>query len=279
MKTPKALAKGKTKIVMTNNSSKKPVARKLLLKLLGSRDHIEMNAATAVRVGALFGISENNIRVTLNRLHSSNLLSLVERGYYKLGPEGKQFAAEINQWRHAEALLATWDNSWVAVHTGNLAKSDKKQQRHNARALKLLGMEMLANDLYIRPANLKASPKEIRQKLHNLGLSKHALVFNACDFDTSLNEKAHQLWKGQCLEQRYQEGITKLERCLETLTTLSIEDALIASYEAGDNAIHDLVFDPLLPSPLVNVELRKLYRELVMHFDDVGTQIWYQFLH
>ena len=67
---------------------KKPVARKLLLKLLGSRENIQMNAASAVRVGALFGISENNIRVTLTRLQSMQLITLVERGYYALGENG-----------------------------------------------------------------------------------------------------------------------------------------------------------------------------------------------
>ena len=47
---------------MQLEKQKKPNARKLLLKLLGSRDNIQMNASAAVRVGALFGISENNIR-------------------------------------------------------------------------------------------------------------------------------------------------------------------------------------------------------------------------
>jgi len=264
---------------MTQNKRNKPVARKLLLKLLGSRENIEMNAATAVRVGALFGISENNVRVTLNRLHSSNLLTLVERGYYQLGPAGKQFAREINQWRHAESLLSDWDGSWIAVQTSSLAKSDKKQQRHNARALKLLGMEKLIDDMYIRPNNLKTPLNETRQKLHNVGLAEKALVFAARDFDELNNVKANRLWQSKNLESLYRSGIDELERCLDSLSTLSLEDALITSYEVGDRAIHRVVFDPLLPSPLVDVALRQRYSELVKHFDDVGTQIWFQFLH
>ena len=77
---------------MQLEKQKKPNARKLLLKLLGSRDNIQMNASVAVRVGALFGISENNIRVTLTRLQSAQLISLVERGFYKLGDKGIRFA-------------------------------------------------------------------------------------------------------------------------------------------------------------------------------------------
>lgn len=264
---------------MTTDKVKKPVARKLLLKLLGSRDDIQMNAATAVRVGALFGISENNIRVTLNRLHSANLLSLVERGYYQLGQKGKQFAGEINQWRNAESLLTSWHNDWIVVQTSMLAKSDKKQQRHNTRALKLLGMQKLVNDMYVRPNNMKASVNEIRQKLLTVGLSKEALVFSACDFEQRIQQKACKLWQGERLEKHYREGIDKLQQSLDSLSTMPLEGALIASYEVGDNAIHDLVFDPLLPAPLVNASLREQYRELVKHYDDVGSQIWYQFLH
>ena len=87
---------------MQLEKQKKPNARKLLLKLLGSRDNIQMNASVAVRVGALFGISENNIRVTLTRLQSAQLITLVERGFYKLGDKGIRFAKEIHQWREDE---------------------------------------------------------------------------------------------------------------------------------------------------------------------------------
>ena len=82
--------------VLKQTGAKKPVARKLLLKLLGSRDNVQMTAASAVRVGQLFGISENNIRVTLNRLQSTKMLSLLDRGYYQLGKGGEKFAREIN---------------------------------------------------------------------------------------------------------------------------------------------------------------------------------------
>ena len=51
-----------------------------------------MDVQSAVRTGALFGISQNNIRVTLNRLVASNLLNKAQRGCYTLGAESESLA-------------------------------------------------------------------------------------------------------------------------------------------------------------------------------------------
>ncbi|HBL19701.1 MAG: PaaX family transcriptional regulator [Gammaproteobacteria bacterium] len=257
---------------------KKPVARKLLLKLLGSRENIQMNAASAVRVGALFGISENNIRVTLTRLQSMQLITLVERGYYALGENGKQFAKEISQWRSAEDSLMSWGNDWVVAQTNTLPKSDKKQQRTNERALKLVGMRKLVSDMYIRPNNILDGAKGVRGKLQTLGLSKKVMVFSATDFEDKMHNKAMELWRQDDLEGLYRNGCEEIEQSLKHLHRLPLEEATKESYVVGDSALYRLVFDPLLPSPLVDVALRKRYRDLVKHYDDVGAEIWHRFL-
>ncbi len=256
----------------------KPTARKLLLKLLGSRDNIQMNAGAAVRVGALFGISENNIRVTLTRLQSAQLITLVERGYYKLGDKGMRFAREIHQWREDENGLVPWQNDWVVAQTSTFPKSDKKQLRTNERALKLVGMRKLVNDTYIRPNNFVGGTIEIRNKLHTLGLSSKALVFSASDFDNKTQSKAMGLWRHLNLETLYEEGCNEIEVSLARLPSLSLEDATKESYVIGDRALYHLVFDPLLPAPLVDVTMRERYRNLVKRYDDVGAQIWHRYL-
>jgi phenylacetic acid degradation operon negative regulatory protein len=259
--------------------TKKPVARKLLLKLLGSRAKVKITASSAVRVGRLFDISENNIRVTINRLHSAGVLSLVDRGYYQLGNEGVEFAREINSWRNAEtSLLPSWNGDWIVVQTHMLAKSDKKQARRNDRALKILGLKKLLPDMYIRPANIQGGAGVVREKLQVLGLSQQAVVFCAFDLDSKLHSRTGKLWNTTELEQRYQQGVTELTESLNRLPTLSLEDATKESFEIGDNALHQLVFDPLLPSPLINESLRREFAELVKHYDDIGAQIWHQFL-
>ncbi|GEA05578.1 hypothetical protein KUL42_03390 [Alteromonas sp. KUL42] len=259
--------------------TKKPVARKLLLKLLSSRENIQMNAAAAVRVGALFGISENNIRVTLNRLHSAKLLNVVERGYYQLGPSGKQFADEISQWRFAEQHLVPWQSDWIVVQATMLSKSDKKQQRINDRALKLLGMKALSSGMYIRPNNMRGGAAYVRNKLQNLGLSEKVFVYRATDFDKTTHNSASALWRVKSLTASYQQGITSLTQSLQKIPALSLDDATKETFEIGDNALRNLVFDPLLPEPLIDVALRQQYRALVEQYDDVGAGIWNTFLN
>ena len=264
---------------MQLEKEKKPVARKLLLKLLGSRDNIKMNASAAVRVGALFGISENNIRVTLTRLQSAHLITLVERGYYKLGDEGIRFAKEIHQWREDENGLVPWQNDWVVAQTSPNAKSDQKQNRNNERALKLAGMKKLANDFYIRPNNFSGGAGEVRDKLYSLGLSRKALLFSACDFDSKTQTKAMELWRHLNLESLYRNGCNEIEESLARLTSLPLEEATKESYVIGDRALYHLVFDPLLPTPLVDVAMRERYRNLEKKYDDIGAQIWLRFLN
>ena len=264
---------------MRLKKEKKPVARKLLLKLLGSRDNIKMNAGAAVRVGALFGISENNIRVTLTRLQSAQLITLVERGYYKLGDEGILFANKIHQWREDENGLVPWQNDWVVAQTSTIPKSDKQQQRTNERALKLVGMRKLANDIYLRPNNFSGGAGEVRDKLYALGLSSKALVFSASDFDSKEHSKAMGLWSHLNLETLYKDGYSEIEESLTRLPSLPLEEATKESYVIGDRALYHLVFDPLLPSPLVDVALRERYRNLVKKYDDMGAQIWARFLN
>jgi phenylacetic acid degradation operon negative regulatory protein len=265
--------------VLKQTGAKKPVARKLLLKLLGSRDNVQMTAASAVRVGQLFGISENNIRVTLNRLQSTKMLSLLDRGYYQLGKGGEKFAREINSWRDAESsLLPSWNESWIAVQTNMLSKSDKKQTRENERALKIVGLRKVFTDMYVRPANIAGGAAVVREKLCTLGLSKQAVVYCASEFDLKLQSKIRNLWNTEELEKQYKQGISDVEASLLRLPNLTLEEATFESFHVGDYALHQLVFDPLLPSPLTDEALRREFSELVKHYDDVGAQIWHRFL-
>ena len=257
----------------------KPVAKNLLMKLIGSRKGIKMNAASAVRVGALFGISENNIRVTLTRLLASNQLQLIERGYYILGKEGERVAAQIGRWRKAEDTLCEWRGDWVAVLTSSMVKSDRKAQRVRDRALKLMGMRKLDKDFYIRPNNLVEGIDSLRERLNSLGLDKNAMVFNASEFTPIINNKALSLWQTDELELSYQQGLIDIECSLQQLPDYSLDDAAKISYLVGDEALQRLVFDPLLPEPLIDVNLRKAFREKVIEYDKIGADIWLEFLH
>ncbi|MDB2330666.1 PaaX family transcriptional regulator [Alteromonas sp.] len=264
--------------MLAMENTEKPTPRRLLLKLFSSRNGVQMNASSAVRVGALFGISENNIRVTLTRLQSANLLQLVERGFYELGAEGKLLANEINAWPTVEATLCSWREDWIAVLTNTLEKSDRKAKRARERAFKLTGMQEVSNDFYIRPNNVIGGVNELRKRLFSLGLDKRAMVFNTSQFSTPQEELNRRQWQSEALEEGYQKGLQAIQQSLVRLNSLPLEEAAKESYLVGDNALQQLVFDPLLPAPLVDVSLRKLYRAKVHEYDQAGAAIWQQFL-
>ena len=103
-------------------------------------------------------------------------------------------------------------------------------------------------------------------------------MFSANDFDSKMQTKAMGLWSHLNLEALYQEGCNEIEESIARLSTLPLEEATKESYVIGDRALYHLVFDPLLPSPLVNVAMRERYRNLVKMYDDVGAEIWHRFL-
>ena len=163
--------------------------------------------------------------------------------------------------------------------TTALAKSDRKATRAQDRALKLMGLKKLSADFYVRPNNLNDTVGTTRERLYRLGLDKSAVVFNASDFADATEKKAAGLWQTKNLEASYEEGLIELARSRKRIEGLSLDDAAKEYYIVGDNALKRLVFDPLLPAPLVNVDLRRAFRAKVEEYDKAGAEVWYEFLN
>ena len=97
----------------------------LLLELLLASSESPLPVSHAVAAGAVFGISENHVRVTLARLVAQDMVLATERGTYRLGPAAQGLAQDVANWRHAEQRLRPWKGQYVAVHCGALARSDR----------------------------------------------------------------------------------------------------------------------------------------------------------
>jgi phenylacetic acid degradation operon negative regulatory protein len=255
-----------------------PTPRQLLLKLLGSDKDEELDAAGAIRACALFGISANNARVALARLQTSGLIEAVGRGSYRLGADGLALAQEVRAWRTAEQSLRSWEGGWVAVLTATLGRSDRKELRARERALAMLGMQELDEGLYIRPDNFADGVPFIRDRLVSLGLDPKAPVFLATHLDEARETRARLLWDAHQLEQTYENGQRLMEKSLQRLRKLPLDEAAKEVYSLGDQILCQLVFDPMLPTPLVSVAMRQAFREAMRHYDEVGHQLWREFL-
>ena len=235
-----------------------------------------LSARQLVAACALFGLTENSARVALARLVSSGLVESAERGSYRLGEAATGLAGDVATWRQAEQRLADWSGRYLMVHCGPLGRSDRTALRKRERAMGMLGLREFERDLYVRPDNLVGGVEAVRKRLYGLGLDKDASVFVAGDFDPEREGQLTALWDGEALNQLYREQTEALERWLSRADQLALEDAARESFLLGNRAIRHIVFDPLLPAPLVDVAARSRFIETVKDYDRAGYGIWQQ---
>ncbi len=76
----------------------------------------------------------------------------------------------------------------------------------------------------------------------------------------------------------YRESRKELTACAARADKLPLALAARESFLLGDAAIRQLVFDPVLPGPLVKVAERRAFVEAVKQFDRDGHTIWRTFL-
>jgi len=255
-----------------------PRPRQLILRLLLGAGGAPLTAREAVRACALFGIPANGVRVALARLAAAGLVEPVERGAYRLGRRASTLAAEVAAWRDVNARTRDWSGEWIAVHVGALGRSNRVALRARGRALGLLGLRELERGLPVRPDNLAGGVDAVRERLTRLGLERDATVFRAGGFDAERERHARSLWDGRALARGYRSTRARLERWLAGAHRLGLDAAARDSFLLGDEAIRQLVFDPLLPPPLVDEQARAGFVDAVIRFDAEGQAIWKHFL-
>ena len=255
-----------------------PDPRRVVLNLLRVAGGGALAAPEAVKAGALFGISANSMRVTLARLSRAGLVEAAARGVYRLGPAGRAIAADVSGWREAEARLVPWRGRWVAAATGGLPRSDRKALRARGRALSMLGMRELEDGLHIRPDNFSGGVAAVRDRLAGLGLERQAAVFGADSFDAKRHERAMSLWRTEALVNAYRQGVGRLDAWAARAVALPLDVAARESFLLGDDAIRRIVFDPMLPAPLIDEAERRVFVDTAKRFDDLGRRIWAGFL-
>ena len=255
-----------------------PNPRHLILKLLLGRDGTPFRTKDAIAACALFGIRDNSVRVALVRLSATGMIEAEERGAYRLGPKATELAEEVRTWRRAESRVRKWSGDWICVHCGALGRSDRAALRVRNRALQMLGFRELDRGLFVRPDNLVGGVAEVRCRLYKLGLDGDAAVFVAAKLDGERDERARSLWKGKALTKSYVQWRQRLESWLEHAKRLDLEVAARESFLLGSDAIRHLVFDPLLPDPLTDVNERRAFVDALLEFDRIGHAIWRKLL-
>jgi phenylacetic acid degradation operon negative regulatory protein len=248
-------------------------AKHLILDLLLAFDEA-LSAKDAIAACRLFGISENSVRVALARLSAEGLIEAAERATYRLSPTALELAGDIATWRTAEQRVRTWHGDYITVFSAGLGRTDRTALRKRERALQLLGFRELHKGLHIRPDNIEDSILTVRKRLYTLGLEREAVVFMAPKFDSYCEIKIHSLWDTAALNQSYLQLHQQMTAWLARVENLEPEAAARESFILGSKAIKQVVFDPLLPEPFVDVAARHQFVEMTRHFDQVGHKIW-----
>lgn len=250
-----------------------PKPRHLILDLLLASG-APLSVREAINACALFGISENSVRVALVRLSADGMIEAAGRGSYTLSDSAHELADDVATWRTAEQRVRPWHGGWIAVHCAGLGRSDRAALRRRTRALAMLGFRELEAGLHLRPDNLEGGIDSLRRRLLTLGLEAEAVVFLASEFDAAREAAIRKLWDGRALNATYRKLRAQLEDWLARSEALETEVAAREAFLLGGKAIREVVYDPLLPEPLVDVDARHAFVETVRRFDAAGQAIW-----
>lgn len=256
----------------------KPSATSLILDLLLAANRTQgLSVGELVAACHLFGLSDNSVRVSLVRLAAESKVEAVGRGRYRLGTQALDLAQDVSGWRDAGERVRDWQGDWIMVLSTSLGRSDRKALRRRQRALNLLGFTEWEQGVAVRPHNLKADLASIRQRLHGLGLERQAAVMVVSEVDEARAVAMRALWDVRAFNSVYRHMRVQLDDWLAQSHTLSLDAAARESYLLGGQAIRHVVFDPLLPDPLVDVVARQRFFEAVRQFDEAGHVIWQRF--
>lgn len=258
-------------------------ARSLILNLLLGAETPASPALSVRELLAaceLLGLSGNSLRVALARAVAAGLLVTPRRGWYALGPEARPLADAVHRWRHITDTLVDWAGDWLAVHVGASGRSDRSALRARERAFGLLGLAEFERGLHLRPANLAGGAEHLRERLHALvpAGTDTGTVFRLQGLSAADTTRALGLWDGERLNAAYLDTTARLSAWLDQAAELPLDRAAREAFDIGHAAIRQLVFDPLLPAPLVDASARARFISTVQRFDDAGQALWRAFL-
>lgn len=252
----------------------KITAKRLILGLLLGRQGQPLSVREIASACALFGVTENNVRVTLARLSADGSIEQKERGAYQFGVATRDTAQELNAWHQADQRLCHWAGGYICVHTAGLGRSDRRALSQRERAFEMLGLRELTRGLFIRPDNLHGGAAALRERLYRLDVEREAIVFTGQDFDPPSASQIKSLWNREQLNRRYREQQQALAAWLDRYSTLTPDVAARESYLMGATAIRELIFDPWLPDAWIDADARRRFVATVKRFDDTGQAIW-----
>ena len=238
-----------------------------LLSTIPGRYQVPVGAL--VRAAGILGVGENSMRVALARLRASGLVRSGERGLYRLSSDAEPINRHVRSWRTIENRSSKWDGSWVGLEPVRGAGA-----RRSRLAVRLLGFRPLTKALQVRPNNLEGGVEVVRQRLESLAQGNGGLVFRLAELDSETDGRARSAWDTSALEAGYVATLERLRESEARLPTLSQDAAMSESFLLGGEAVRQIVLDPLLPAPIIDVDARRALVDAMRRYDRVGRRYW-----
>jgi phenylacetic acid degradation operon negative regulatory protein len=259
-----------------------PTARSLILDLLSTLRVGTMPVRALVEAGALLGIEENNIRVSLARLYASNRIARDERGRYRLGSAVAAISGQLKSWRELGARQRVWKGDWLAVHQPRLGRGPARRRRE--RALDLMGFRELETGFSLRPDNLRGGLASVRAELIALASGGQdndcalGRAFIARDLDPSSELEVRSLWDAAAIADEARASIEAICESESRLSVISLEEAMSETFLVGGRVLRQLMRHPLLPPEILEPEPLVDLIAAMRRYDKLGRDAWAHFL-
>lgn len=252
-----------------------PTPKNILLDLMGVNINHTLSTSHLELIADAFGVSINNLRVTLNRLVSAGLVSNNNRGLYHLTERALAKRRFINRWRSDDLQTPQWDGQWLGCHLPKGA--DRTQRKRSLRALSWYGFQAGLDQLWIRPNNISLTGRELMADLRKLGIENNAQCLVLSDVDKPLADRwIEELWDINSLDSRYVQLIAALIESEAGLAQQAVSASLAETCRLGGEAIHRLATDPLLPKEIRPGDHYETLKNTMLRYDKIGRDIWLQ---
>jgi phenylacetic acid degradation operon negative regulatory protein len=240
----------------------------VILDLLRSARTRSYRAGALIDAGALFGFSDNTMRVNLSRLMARGIIESPSRGVYRLSSRTDALNDFVERWRLGESRVRPWaTDTWLFAHA-------LEPTPETCWALDALGFRRIGGELHARPDNLAMAAHELRGLARGIGLAADVLLINGTPQDADTAGRWSGLWDPHALNRTYADCLNRLQASAQRLPRLPQDQARLECFSLGGEMIHRLAKDPLLPTELADCEVRAALWQAMLDYDRQGKEIW-----
>ncbi len=248
----------------------KPV--NIILDLLRTYMERGTSVANIMATGAMFGCSENQMRVNLSRLAAKGSIVNFARGAYRLAEALDPVNDFIESWRLGEDRTKPWTHTWLLAASS--ANADANNQSRHHWALYSHGFRPASSECWVRPDNLALTHRLLEQRLFQLGISADTVLASNATIHARWQKHWHAQFDVAALTKSYLQTHQSLSESMATLHRLPRQTAMKETFYLGGHAIQVLAKDPLLPAEFLDSEPRHALWRAMLDYDRMGRELW-----